>query len=83
MENPDSILVAASTNELEFTSRYADPNHPANNGSLISLVTGGNVNPPSVGSGGRRDGVGGLGGLLSDGCIGGGGGGSVLDQEEG
>ena len=26
-------------------SRYNDPNHPANSGSLISLLTGGAVNP--------------------------------------
>lgn len=29
----------------EFASRYSDPNHPANNGSLISFLTGGAVNP--------------------------------------
>ena len=48
----------------KFVSRYADPNHPANSGSLISLVTGGLVNPPSLG--GRRSG-GGFGGRLSGG----------------
>ena len=32
----------------KFTSRYADPNHPANSGSLISLVTGGAVNIPPI-----------------------------------
>lgn len=31
--------------EPVFKSRYADPNHPANSGSLISLLTGGHVNP--------------------------------------
>ena len=41
-ENPDSSL---STGTPEFKSRYADPNHPANSGSLISLVTGGRVDP--------------------------------------
>lgn len=29
----------------QFTSRYADPNHPASSGSIISLLTGGNINP--------------------------------------
>lgn len=29
----------------QFASRYSDPNHPASNGSLISLLTGGHVNP--------------------------------------
>lgn len=28
-----------------MTSRYNDPNHPVNSGSLISLLTGGAVNP--------------------------------------
>ena len=39
-ENPNSSL---STGAPEFKSRYADPTHPATNGSLISLVTGGKV----------------------------------------
>ena len=41
-ENPNSSL---STGTPEFKSRYADPNHPASSGSLISLVTGGKVDP--------------------------------------
>jgi hypothetical protein len=39
---------AASLNavpEPTFASRYSDPLHPASNGSLISLITGGKVNP--------------------------------------
>ncbi|KZZ97586.1 hypothetical protein AAL_03550 [Moelleriella libera RCEF 2490] len=32
-----------------FTSRYADPNHPAASGSFRSLVTGGNIKPPEMG----------------------------------
>ncbi|KAF4984089.1 hypothetical protein FZEAL_628 [Fusarium zealandicum] len=32
----------------KFTSRYADPNHPASSGSFRSLVTGGYVNPPPM-----------------------------------
>ena len=29
----------------EFSSRFADPNHPANQGSLITLLSGGAINP--------------------------------------
>lgn len=47
-KNPDSML--AQGLKPEFTSRYADPNHPASSGNLFSLVTGGHFNPPS-----RRD----------------------------
>ena len=42
-ENPNSSL--AQSPSAGFTSRYSDPNHPANSGSLISLVTGGMLNP--------------------------------------
>ncbi|MCJ1478673.1 hypothetical protein MMC13_007354 [Lambiella insularis] len=42
-ENMDSSLSVPQTKE--FASRYSDPNHPANSGSLISLVTGGTINP--------------------------------------
>ncbi|KAM3074275.1 hypothetical protein ACMFMF_006292 [Clarireedia jacksonii] len=42
MQNPNSSL---TTPRPEFMSRYSDPNHPASSGSLISLVTGGHVNP--------------------------------------
>ena|SRR6266536_5715420 len=31
--------------DQQFASRYSDPNHPASNGSLVSLLTGGHVNP--------------------------------------
>lgn len=30
-----------------MVSRYNDPKHPANSGSLISLLTGGAINPPA------------------------------------
>lgn len=39
-ENPDSAL-ANSTGKETFTSRYADPNHPAGSGDPIALLTGG------------------------------------------
>ena len=42
-ENPDSSL--AQTQPKEFASRYSDPNHPANSGSLVALVTGGMLDP--------------------------------------
>ena len=41
--NPNSALAGPETPQSR--SRYADPNHAANSGSLISLVTGGAVNP--------------------------------------
>jgi hypothetical protein len=43
-ENPGSSL-AAPTGEKQFASRYSDPNHPANSGSLVSLITGGVIDP--------------------------------------
>ncbi|TGO59478.1 hypothetical protein BCON_0044g00380 [Botryotinia convoluta] len=42
MQNPTSSL---ATPKPQFLSRYSDPNHPASSGSLISLITGGHVNP--------------------------------------
>ena len=42
-DNPNSSLSVPQ--EKAFASRYADPTHPASSGSLISLVTGGNVDP--------------------------------------
>ena len=44
--NPDSALTkAGSADAPEFRSRWADPNHPSNNGHLFSLVTGGKYIP--------------------------------------
>ncbi|TGO52103.1 hypothetical protein BOTNAR_0335g00140 [Botryotinia narcissicola] len=42
MQNPTSSL---ATPRPQFLSRYSDPNHPASSGSLISLITGGHINP--------------------------------------
>ncbi|KAL6706361.1 hypothetical protein ACN47E_005467 [Coniothyrium glycines] len=39
--NPDSALTKVSGDIPEFRNRFADPNHPCNNGHLFSLVTGG------------------------------------------
>lgn len=49
-KNPDALL-ANQTEKAKFSSRYADPNHAANSGHLLALVTGGLINPPSLGSG--------------------------------
>jgi hypothetical protein len=42
-ENPNSILPEVPMQE--FASRYSDPNHPASQGGLISIASGGKVNP--------------------------------------
>jgi hypothetical protein len=42
-ESPHSKLAVGT--EPQFNSRYADPNHPANSGSLIAMLTGGKMNP--------------------------------------
>jgi hypothetical protein len=47
-ENPTGPL--ANAQERQFASRYSDPNHPANSGSLVSLITGGALDLK-----GRRD----------------------------
>jgi len=40
----DSKL-AVSPEPVKFHSRFSDPNHPANSGSIISLITGGAIDP--------------------------------------
>ena len=42
-KNPDSKLNAMPHHE--FSSRWADPNHPANQGTLITMLSGGAINP--------------------------------------
>ncbi|KAJ6151659.1 hypothetical protein N7470_007256 [Penicillium chermesinum] len=44
-QNPDSKLCTNNSERIQFASRYSDPNNPASQGSLISLLTGGHVNP--------------------------------------
>ncbi|KAJ5134564.1 hypothetical protein N7526_005929 [Penicillium atrosanguineum] len=44
-ENPGSSLVVPANQREAMQSRYSDPNHAVNNGSLISLITGGKINP--------------------------------------
>jgi hypothetical protein len=42
--HPESALAAATPPPSKpFASRYADPNHPANSGSISALLTGGHV----------------------------------------
>lgn len=55
-KHPDSVLVQGP--KPKFSSRYADPAHPASNGNLISLLSGGRVNPPPGMIGGGRGSVG-------------------------
>jgi hypothetical protein len=43
--NPES-KVANLAPTPTFNSRFADPNHPASSGHLLSLLTGGYTNPP-------------------------------------
>lgn len=47
-KHPDSKLVKPATDQKPLKSRFNDPNHPANSGSLISLVTGGAIAVPGV-----------------------------------
>ncbi len=42
-DDPTSSLAVPT--DKPFASRFSDPNHPVNSGSLISLVTGGKVDP--------------------------------------
>lgn len=39
--NPNSKLAAAP--DKQFSSRFADPNHPVNNGGLITFLSGGTI----------------------------------------
>ncbi|EXJ87459.1 hypothetical protein A1O3_04419 [Capronia epimyces CBS 606.96] len=43
---PDSKLaLAVPPPDKKFASRFSDPNHPANSGSLLALLTGGKFDP--------------------------------------
>ncbi|KAJ5609353.1 hypothetical protein N7528_009920 [Penicillium herquei] len=44
---PGTSLAMSSDQRKPFKSRFNDPDHPANSGSLISLVTGGAIAMPS------------------------------------
>lgn len=60
-DNPNSALAAGP--KPEFASRFADPSHPANSGSLVALLSGGAVQMPERNNmlGGRGGGFGGRG----------------------
>lgn len=58
-DNPDSALAAGP--KPEFASRFADPSHPANSGSLVALLSGGAIQMPE-----RSAMIGGRGGSLGD-----------------
>ncbi|EXJ83678.1 hypothetical protein A1O1_07302 [Capronia coronata CBS 617.96] len=42
---PDGKLAAAAPGEKKFASRFSDPNHPANSGTILGLLSGGNFDP--------------------------------------
>lgn len=60
-DNPDSALAAGP--KPEFASRFADPSHPANSGSLVALLSGGAIQMPERNTilGGRGGPLGGRG----------------------
>ena len=44
--NPNSHLaVPHNPSEHQYASRFSDPNHPANSGSIVALITGGRFDP--------------------------------------
>ncbi|KAJ5280375.1 hypothetical protein N7478_005747 [Penicillium angulare] len=45
-EKPGTALAMSADQRKPFKSRFNDPSHPANSGSLISLVTGGAIAMP-------------------------------------
>lgn len=49
------LSVAGATDQQKFASRYSDPNHPANSGSIVALLTGGAVDPRAKILGRRAD----------------------------
>ncbi|KAI1615166.1 hypothetical protein EDD37DRAFT_649834 [Exophiala viscosa] len=62
-KNPSSFMAKLNGPTPKFTSRYADPNNPASNGNLFSLLSGGLINTgPPLGTKGSQLG----GGLLGN-----------------
>ncbi|KKK15707.1 hypothetical protein AOCH_007061 [Aspergillus ochraceoroseus] len=47
-EHPGTTLTVPSTHREPMKSRFNDPNHPANSGSLTALLTGGLVPVPGI-----------------------------------
>lgn len=52
-----SSMAVPSDARKPFMSRFADPNHPANSGSLIALLSGGNIVPDDRRGGRRQQGL--------------------------
>ena len=52
--NPNSQLAGPPPSKL-FASRYADPNHPANSGTILALLTGGHFDPKAKRRGRRAE----------------------------
>ena len=52
-KNPSASQLNVAPRQ-EFSSRFADPNHPVNQGGIITLLTGGAISP-SARRQGRRD----------------------------
>lgn len=52
MKCPESSLKVEPTKT--FTSRYSDPTHPANNGTLLGFISGGKIDLPAAVSRGRE-----------------------------
>ena len=44
-QNPDTHQLTAGPPRKEFASRWADPNHPVNQGGLLNTLSGGVINP--------------------------------------
>lgn len=47
-EHPGTSLAISSDNYAPLKSRFNDPNHPANSGSLIALLSGGLIPVPGA-----------------------------------
>ncbi|KAI5271056.1 hypothetical protein E4T47_05627 [Aureobasidium subglaciale] len=63
MKNPDSTLAAGP--KPKFSSRFADPSHPVNSGSLVALISGGAIQLPARTMGGRGGRGSGSGSIIS------------------
>ena len=44
-KNPDAVPLNSGPPRKEFASRWADPNHPVNQGGLLNVLSGGVINP--------------------------------------
>ena len=44
-QNPNAVQLNAGPPRKEFASRWADPNHPVNQGGLLTVLSGGAISP--------------------------------------